>query len=379
LGVLVTACTALAACTASPVAPQSGGTTATPAAGAEAVVAAAQAELDRYSGLPTFTPPNEAFDVSGLAGRRIAIVAVNQTTPALVYVAEGVQQAAEAVGMTTTLFDAKNTPSLMTAGVQQAIAARADAIVLDGIPVELVANQLAEAAAAKIPVVNADNSQPDPSQPGQGAGENIYASAAPDFALQGRLAADAAIVRTGGAAKAVLVTTDGITPAAAVMKGFTDGLGKCPTCTVLDTRSVQLQDWSTKLGSLTTSILAAHPDANVIMPIYVTMALFMLPAVQQANASGKVSMFSTSGVPDGAKLLITNPTLGGLAGCSEFAIGWLAVNQSMRGMLGLAPGDPTVPTRFLTAAIVQQSGTSEPEMYGDAHEAGFKKLWGIGV
>jgi ribose transport system substrate-binding protein len=366
----------LTACSSSTVAGGST-TTAAPVSGADATVQAAQADLQAHTALPTFTAPNEAFDITKVKGKTIAIVAVDQTTPSLVYVAQGVQEAAKAAGLKTTLFDAKDNPSDMTAGVAQAIAAHAGAIVLDGIPVALVTKQLADAAAAKIPIVNADNNQPDPSAPGQGAGENIFATAAPDFTLQGKLAAEAAIVKTGGNVKAVLVNTEGITPAPAVMNGFTQGLQPCSTCKVLDTKSVQLQDWSTGLTTLTTSALSANADANILLPIYVTMAVFMLPAVQQAGSSGKVSIFSTSGPPDAAKVLSGNATLGGLAGNSEFETGWLAVNQSMRGMLGLQPGTPTVPSRYITADTVKQAGTSEQVLYGDAYEAGYKQLWGL--
>jgi ribose transport system substrate-binding protein len=70
--------------------------------------------------------------------------------------------------------------------------------------------------------------------------------------------------------------------------------------------------------------------------------------------------------------------LGGLAGMSDNQLGWLATNQAMRGMLGLQPGNPLVPTRYITAQTVKQGGTAEDSLYGDAYKAGFEKLWGIG-
>lgn len=151
------------------------------------------------------------------------------------------------------------------------------------------------------------------------------------------------------------------------------------TCQVLDTRHVQLQDWfNGNLASVTQPVLSTHRDANVVLPIFSTMAMFMVPAAQQAGAGAKVSFFSTSAPPDGAELLASNPALGGLAGMSDGHLGWLATNQAMRGMLNLAPGNPTVPSRYITAETVAQSGNSEDALYGTAYQTGFRELWGLG-
>ncbi|MGP3968319.1 hypothetical protein [Streptomyces sp. 6N223] len=54
------------------------------------------------------------------------------------------------------------------------------------------------------------------------------------------------------------------------------------------------------------------------------------------------------------------------------------LNQAMRGMLRLEPGNPVAPTRFVTPALVKQAGTSQQALYGTACQSGFKKQWGIG-
>lgn len=376
-----TAVAGLAACSSSQLAATSGSAPSssadTTAPSASATVAAAQAEIDKYTGVPVWVAPNAPFNVSSLKGKTIAIVIVDETTPSLLSTLQGVQAATKVVGIKTTVYNAKDTPSEMTAGVAQAVATHASAIVLIGVSAQLTAKQLQAAKAANIPVVMANNSEPDASAPGQGSGPDIFATAAPDYTLQGRLAADAAIVATGGRAKAILFTTDGIDPAPAVLKGLQEGMASCSTCSVLDTRHVQLQDWfNGNLASLTTSVLTTDHSANVVLPIYVTMATFMIPAAKQA--ASKVSFYSTSAPPDEAKLLETSPSLGGLAGMSDYEIGWLATNQAMRGMLGLQPGNPTVATRYLSAATVKASGTSEDDLYGSGYLSGYEKLWGIG-
>lgn len=378
LSLVAAAAVGLAACSSSQVAATSK-SSAAPVSGAKATVAAAQAELNKYSTIPAFVAPNAPFNVSSLKGKRIAIVVVDETTPSLVNTVDAVEAAAKVVGIKTTLYNAQDTPSEMTAGVAQAVATKADAIVLVGVSAKLTAAQLADAKKAGIPVVMANNSEPDATAAGQGSGPNIYATSAPDYTLQGKLAADGAIVKTGGDAKAILFTTDGIDPAPAVFKGLQEGMAACSTCQVLATRHVQLQDWfNGNLASDTASVLSSEHDANIVLPIYVTMTISMMPATRQAGDANKLTFYATSAPPDSAKLLTGNPMLGGLAGMSDNQLGWLATNQAMRGMLGLKPGNPLVPTRYITAQTVKQDGTAEDSLYGDAYKAGFEKLWGIG-
>lgn len=341
-------------------------------AGGDAAVSAAQAELDKYTAKPVFIAPGPALDAKPLAGKTIAIVAIDQTTPSLQLAAQGVKAAAAKLGMKTTLFDAKDNPSDMTAGVEQAVAAHAAAIVLDGIPVQLVTSQLKSAAAAGIPVVNADNGSSIAPSP-----DGVFANATPDFDLSGRLAADAAVVATKGQAKAILVGTEGITPGAELLKGLTDGIKACSTCSIVTTKSVQIQDWFSTLTSTTTSLLQTNPSANVMLPIYVTMAMQMVPGVQQAGAADRVKLFSTSAPPDAAKLLANTPSLGGLVGDSDTEVGWYAVDQALRGMLKLAPATATVPIRYLSPDTVKSEGTSEDALYGGDYRDGFAKLWGL--
>ncbi|MGW7824069.1 sugar ABC transporter substrate-binding protein [Streptomyces puniciscabiei] len=343
-----------------------------------AAVTAAKAELAQYTQMPEFAAPNKPFDVSRLKGRTIAVVVFSQSVPALANTATGIKQAADAAGVRTSFFDAKATPSLMNAGVRQAVAQRADAIILGGVPSSLVPAPLKAAAAAGIPVVSLASDQPDPGKPGQGAGAGVYANAGQDMRLQGRLAADEAIVDTGGRARVILMTSPGINLNAPIVYGVERALKTCSGCAILKTTSTQVQDWATGLDSQTASALNEHRDANVILPVLATMALFAVPAVQKANAVGRVGVYSTSGSPASAKAVGNSGIFAGLAGQSDFHLGWLAVNQALRGMLGLKPGNPVVPSRMLTPALVKKTGSGEQALYGTAYEAGFKKLWGVG-
>jgi len=339
----------------------------------------AEAQLAKYKGIPKFVPPNAPFSVTSLKGKTVALIAINLTTPALLYGIDGARQAAKTVGIKTTVFDGRNEPSLWTEGFEQAISAHDAAIINYGVPVAAVGPQLKAASAANIPVVNVENNEPNASAPGQGAGPDIYASATENMNLEGRLAADAAIVQTKGHVRAIIMNTPGLTPGPAIVAGFKSVLAQCSTCSVVGETSIQIQDWATGLGPQTMSILRAHPNVNVLLPIFDTMALFIVPAVAEAGDNGKVVVDSTSGFPAAAKLMLTYPKiLTGLAGQNDYWSGWLAMNQAMRGMLRLKPGNPVVPTRYVTPSVVKKVGTSEADLYGSSYVKGFEKLWGLG-
>jgi ribose transport system substrate-binding protein len=340
------------------------------------VVAAAEKALSKYEKMPKFVPPNPPFNVSPLKGKTVELIGINLTTPALNYAIAGAQQAAKVVGIHTTVFDGKNDPSLWTEGIQQGISSHVSAIGLYGVPTGLVESQLKAAAAAGIPVVNVENNQPNAAAKGQGAGPNVYAAASESFALESTLAADAAIIQTKGHAKAVIMNTPTITPSPSIVAGYEATLKKCPGCSVVKKTTIQIATWATGLGPQTTSTLQANPGANVILPLFDTMALFIVPAVVGANDTGKVTVQSTSGFPSAASLMAKFPkVLTGLVGQSDYWSGWLSLNQMMRGMSHLKPGNPVVPARYITPALVKKLGTSEAALYGNSFVKGFEKLW----
>jgi len=126
-------------------------------------------------------------------------------------------------------------------------------------------------------------------------------------------------------------------------------------------------------------LMRRYPDANTILPIFGSMSQFMAPAIRANNRTGEVITGSTAGNTDTQKVLASYPTINiAAAGHDPAWGGWLAVNQAMRGMLKLPPGDPYIPTRYFTYDIITSlGGVGTPKMFGTDYVEGFKKLWGI--
>lgn len=342
---------------------------------AETAVKAAKAQLKKYAHSPKFVAPHAPFNARKLRGKVVAVVAYDESAGALLQNVQGVKAAASQVGIHVTNFNAKYNPSLMSEGVEQAVTSHAAAIIMVGLPVPYVAAALKKAKAAHIPVIAADDYPPLPRATVPKPATGIYSSVTFTLELQGELAADVAIVHWKGHAKALIIDTPGLTQGPAIIDGYKKALARCKTCSVLHTSQIQIQTWTTGLGPLTTSLLQSFPQANTILPLFNDMSLFIAPAIKSGGNLGKVAVLSANSAD--VQLVPSYPTvLVGFVGGNTIWLGWQALDEAMRGMLGLKPGRPVVSaTRYLTPATISKVGTTINDLFGSSYEAGFKKLW----
>jgi ribose transport system substrate-binding protein len=96
-------------------------------------------------------------------GKKIWVVSVGQAVDVSEEATGGVEDAAESIGWDVTIFDGQFQPNLMLSGVQQAIAAKADGIILYAIDCAIVKSALEAAKEADIPVVGIESQDCEPS------------------------------------------------------------------------------------------------------------------------------------------------------------------------------------------------------------------------
>lgn len=347
-----------------------------------AVVSEMQQLIDANSAQPEFKDPGPSLDAAQLKGRTIAIVAVDMRVPAIAEVAGDVKKVAAELGMTTTLFDAKSTAGGMQQGMQQAINNGADAIISDGLAIQLVTKEIKAAKDKGIPTIDVINTPPVAGQPGQGSDPNIFGNVAPDSRLAGELVAATSIVQTDGKAKVALMNTSELTVAPTIIKGMEDTIAKCDDCEVLTTTDTSLNDWSTGIPGVTATTIRSHPDLNFLLPIYDAMAIFATAGVQQAQATGKVKIASFNGTAAALDLVKKGDVLvADVVQNNEWAA-WAAVDQAMRGMLKMEPADPVLPTRYVDTESIKDLDTSSPAtvyagLFGDGYKSGYRALWGL--
>lgn len=352
------------------------------AAGQPEVVAQMEALIRKHSVRPEFAPPGPPLDVAKLKGKTIAVQMIDGRIGAIADVTHAIREAAERAGLKTTVFDAQSSPVRMQQGFQQAIDTHADAIVNAGDPVQLVADKIKEAKAKGIPTVEVINSPPVVGVPGQGSIPATYGNVSTDAFLDGELSAAAAIVHTDGNAHVVIMTSSDLSAAATIVKGMKDALAKCPGCSIVQVTDTPVGEWSTAITGLTATLVRAHPHVNYLLPIYSGMGIFATAGVQQAGGTGKVHIASFNGTP-AAEALVKNGSIFTVNTAEDHGWeGWAAVDQCMRGMLGMQPANPVAPVRFVDTKMLagvdtSSSRTLSEALFGDAYKVGFLKLWGL--
>lgn len=349
-----------------------------PAGGADqagGIVAEAQEMIDAAKAPIEFEPPGPSIDVSELEGKTVAIVSVDQRVPILSIANRAIQEAAREVGIRTTVFDARSQVNRMQQGIRDA-ARNADALVLTGIPIAAVEAPLEQAE--RLPSVSVLNNQPNPAAPGQGAGELVDASSAPNYEKGGALVAAKAIVDTEGDLNTVIFDTKEITPSPDVVRGMRSLLDKCDGCDV-DQNTTPLAEWATALSPKAQSVVRRNPELNYILPIFDDMGIFITAGIRQVNAGDRVKVAALDGTPAALELIKEDEIFTANPGQPTGWLGWHALDQVMRGMLGEEPGNPEIPLRLLTDENLEGVDAEDIDApYGDPkYREGFRELWGL--
>jgi ribose transport system substrate-binding protein len=345
------------------------------------LVADMRALIDEHSAQPEFEAPGPEFDAGELQGRTVAVIAIDLRVPALTEVADSLKGVADELGMTAKVFDGQGNPTQVNQGITQAINSKADAIISLGLPVQIIADQIAAAKKAGIPVVDVINTPPVPDAPGQGSDPNVFGNVAPDSKLVGQLLAATAIVETDGEANVAIMNTSELTVAPVMLEGIKETLDECKGCDYIETDTA-LVDWATELPGQAASVIRSNPGVNFMLPIYDGMSLFASTGVRQAGATGKVQMASFNGTAAALDLVADGDILVADPAQNNDWAAWAAMDQAMRGMLGMDPADPVLPVRYVDTDDLDGVDTSSQAavneaLFGTGYRDGFRQLWGL--
>jgi ribose transport system substrate-binding protein len=337
------------------------------------VLSSAKAQISQYSPIPKFKATGPKVDASKLSGKKILVVDNDQVAQELVTINQGVTQAAAAAHLKVSFFNGQDTLSTDQQGINQGISQKVAAIILDGVDPALVPSSMKAAKAAGIPIVAATlgttKDNPD-----------VFGTSSPDYVLMGNLMADAAVVgNSGGKITADVVQfTNPTVPQA--LSGVKSVFSKCSSsCTISKSDTIEPQDWPTKVAPTVVADVKANPDVNVIFGVVDdTMGNFAATGVKEAAVTN-VKVIAGQG--SGPAPLATVQQGGAYyadPGQSALWTGWGAVDQAMRGILGMQPGTDVTPIRYLDATTLKGVNVKDSTaIYGDSYVSGFKTLWGL--
>ncbi len=332
------------------------------AASADSKMDAAKAFIAEHKSVTPFVDPGPAFDAKKCAeGKKMVSLPLSTTIPYSVSTNKAMAAAAAKVGLGYSTWENQLKVDQWIAGINNAIGQKDNLINLwSGINPDVLRPQIAEAQKAGIKVVSTDTY--DVTQTPSPAVDNAARS---NHTLAAKLLANWAYVRTDGKPNVVIVGSDEITATKPMVAAIRETLKDlCPECKV-QYLTVPAPEWGTKIQPGVQSMLIADPGINFILPIYDSMAQFVIPALRLTNRVDSVKIAGGDGTPFVIDLVRTGQVDMDV-GSSLGWIGYAGLDSALRVMCGLAPVKD-----LNTPFVVYDKG------YGDAYVAGFEKLWGL--
>lgn len=351
--------------------------------GGEDFLAAAQERLDRwYEGthreMPQESPPP-------LEGTNLWIISCGQAAEGCAVPSNAAAEAAEAIGWDVTIFDGKLNPAEYSNGVNQAVAAGADAIVLNVVDCQYASQALKDAKAAGVKIYGLHSLDcDDPAVGGEATfdAELYYGEEFPNYRelviAFGGTKADWIIVKTEGQARTIQFNQDELLVVKYIGDGFEKTMETCTTCEVVQSVEFVLADLGPPLQQKAQQALLQNPDANSVMvPYDSAMTLGISSAIEESGRKDDLWVMGGEGFV--ANIQNTRDNKGQDAGTGygfEWE-GWAVVD----GVNRLLQGEEQVDCGCGFA--VWDAEHNFPEEEGVAFQvpvdfrANYRKIWGV--
>jgi ribose transport system substrate-binding protein len=342
-------------------------------AGVKSVLAAA-------TKIPTFKAPGPAINIASAKGKTVFYLPLLMGVPIVQTWWRGVQQAAKAAGMKAVNFDPKGQASEMVRGMQQAINSKVAVIIIDSIESKALAVQIRQAQKAGIKVIVVNERNEANGGPALNTGNGTVTL---DYAGAGKLEADWVIADSGGKAQVAVLKLPNAPAHLDMVAAIKGEFAKyCPkTCSVVSVQDVAAPDWPTRLPVLTQSLLTKYKNVNYMIPVVDAMSLYMVPAIKQAGAAGRVKISTFNGTPAVEKLVKAKNVVGTDIGGANMWESWAYVDQALRALTGNKPVRENIPLRVFDSTNIGKINIDETDQlswYATSKAiAGYKKLWHV--
>lgn len=321
-----------------------------------------------------FTIPSyPSFRMRASAGKNVWYIAPSLGTGYALALSQGAKSAAQTAGIKLTVWDGRGLASEWGAGMDRAIADKADMIVIHAINPTVITNQLKAAADAKIPVLSILNALDQKALP-----TGITATLDPDALKLGALLMDFAL----STSKCRVNAGWFYWPASPIMQVMTKGLMAerkrlCPSCPVKFV-AVDLVTMASQLPQATANFVLSNPQVNHLIASFDTAATFMIQGLRTAGS--KVPVIGANGNPPNLDIIRS----GGLQIAdvayppAEF-LGWDLMDQIGR----ILQGQKSALHRPIGVQTIDYTNIGKdnslasvfPKVVG--YEEAYKKMWGM--
>jgi len=300
-------------------------------------------------------------------------IAISPEEPASLATAEGVIEAAEAIGWDSKILFGEFSAAKTRAAFEQAIALGADAIVTQGIEPGLYKDMFKKVHDSGAIIVTNYSDYPT-------GDEYAQAEISEHSALSGETAAAKAIVEAGGEGQYALFNF----PEYRVLNNRTEGAQKkieecagCEVLPVIDTASAEAEK---TMPTATSTLLQKNPDLTAFFTgIDTFVTSYQLPTVRQQGSEVGVYTFlggkaTMEAVEKGEiEAVVVVPLIWG---------GWAAIDNVARVFADQKTNDGAMPQRIVDADNVEEAlSTAAPNGFWDAdgfdYKGEYEKLWGV--
>ncbi|MDN4641488.1 substrate-binding domain-containing protein [Agreia sp. PsM10] len=369
----------VSACSSGSVSSESGGTGAATAAAEDFssiipegdIVEASKKLVDDSLNASTGFTPSADGPKAQKPGAKIAYVGGDLTNGGVNAIATGLQEAAAVMGWTVDVYDGKASAQGRTTAINQAIAAKSDAIILGGSDPTESASSIKQAADAGIPVIGwhagADT----------GPGNGLFTNVSTDPLQVSQLAAAYAVADSDGKA-GVAIFTDGQYPIAVkkadAMKAYIEA---CSGCSVLSYNDSPIAEASQRMPGLISNLLQEQGDK--LTYLLAINGNYFGGAQQALRAAGKdpagTPKSVAAGDGDPAELQRIRSVDYQSATVAEPLVleAWQLIDETNRAFAGADPSTFVPAPGLITVKNVPTGDVFDPDSgYRDV----FTKVWG---
>jgi ribose transport system substrate-binding protein len=320
----------------------------------------------------------EPFDATEARGKNVWFIGVSLEVPFVKTWLTGMREALGTVGAEVTAFDGKGQVSEMNRGIQQAIAANADAIFIGSGQIKALSASAARAESAGIPVINGMGGKPQIPRDVPG----VVAEVTVDFEQIGELVAAWTLADQGDDEGNVLaIESSDVDATEHYVRGLTETFERLAPDRSLDVEDVPVAQWQTRLPTLTRTAVQRDPELSHLIPLYDGMTLSVLPALTQAGAADRVRIASTNATPVVLESLEKGTPVKADVGTPTNWLGWASADQVLRVITDNPPvEDEQIPVRLFTENNIGELDIEgdESSWYGDVDlGAEYGKIWGV--
>ncbi len=311
-------------------------------------------------------------------GIKIAAITCYSILEGCVIPANGITEAAKAIGWEARTFDGGGTPTSQNKQILNAVAWGANVIALIAITPSAVQTGLIAAKNSGAIIISGSSGLSSPNATIQPPSGEVWPAfdVSPDYKKLGEYLGDWVVADSNGKANIAVYGDKEFDSINAQETGIVPTLKACGTCTSSPVMYFTSTQIASTLGSEVVSYLRTHPDTDYIYAGYDPPAVAMVQAIQNAGMASKVKLVSVLGNAQNLQFVKNGQVQVADAAYDNTYMGYAMVDQSIR-MLNhqplIEPLGEGLPFQVLDKSNLPSDLSSWTAPYD--YKSAYLKLW----